>query len=181
MAVSSNANGIEVTEDSVDEFLKAIDQLAKSEVLVGIPDSASGRSGPITNAALGYIHENGSPARNIPARPWLYPTVNRLADQAGAMLQKAAEFQLDHKEGQAMNTLEALGLLAVAKIKNNIISGGDPPFRDWSDSYKRQRGVFGQTTRSEQTPHAPKNLNYTILVDTAQLLNAITYVVRKAK
>jgi len=154
-------NGVETTVDRTEEFLRAIQSLTRKQVLVGIPSSTSGRSGQINNAALGYIHEHGSPARNLPARPFLIPAVNRLAPQASALLQKAAEFALNGRADQAQATLEALGMQAATAVKNNILAGGDPKFADLALSTQRRKG----------TP-------YTILVETAQMLNAITYVVR---
>lgn len=160
----ANETGIGVTVDRVEEFLKSINELTRQQVLVGIPQSTSGRSGsPIDNAALGYIHENGSPAKNIPARPFLYPTVNRLQDQAVGMLKKAAELSLDNKPAQAQNTLEALGMMAATAVKNAIVAGeGFQPLADATIAARQRRG----------------NMSTKPLIDTAQLLGAISYVVR---
>jgi hypothetical protein len=173
------ANGIEIVLDNTEAMLKAIQNLTRQRVMVGIPSDSAGRpGGPINNASLGYLHEFGSPARNLPARPWLYPEVARQQDKAVELLRRAAVFVTEGKAADGQKQLEALGMMVTAAVKNNILAGGDPPFHDWSDSYKRQRGVAGQKTRSAQTPNAPKSGNYTILVDTAQMLNSITYVIR---
>lgn len=156
---------VEVTLDRTDEMLKAIGELTNKQVMVGIPSSAAGRSqGPMNNATLAYIHENGSPAANIPARPFLRPTVNAIHDRAVAMLQKAATFTFDGKPAEADNQLQALGMLAAAEVKKTIVAGiGFAPL-----SPNTRRG------RMQRAGMAIKPL-----IDTAQMLNAITYVIRK--
>jgi hypothetical protein len=58
------------------DVIEAISQLSNKDVLVGIPDSAPERTDtPITNAQIGYVMETGSPAHNVPARPFLVPGV----------------------------------------------------------------------------------------------------------
>lgn len=57
-----------------------IKQLAKYEIEIGVVAGDSKRkktvSVGITNAELMFIHENGSPIRNIPARPVLQMTID---------------------------------------------------------------------------------------------------------
>ena len=62
-----------ITQDNLANIQKALHDLSRTTVHVGIPEEKSKRKSPdkMTNAALGYIHEYGSPANNIPARPWL--------------------------------------------------------------------------------------------------------------
>jgi hypothetical protein len=73
--------------DRAEELIKAVNELTTSDVLVGIPKKNNARrDSPIGNAALARIHEFGSPAQNIPARPFLYPGVKRIRKQAVAML-----------------------------------------------------------------------------------------------
>lgn len=155
-------NGIILNLDRVEEMMRTVKDLAATQVLVGIPAANSPRQGdPINNATIGYIHEMGSPAHNIPARPWLGPPVNRMKDEAAAMLRKAAELRFDSKAAEADQVLHALGLTAQNKVKTNITSGGDPKFAPNAPSTIARKG--------SDRP----------LVDTAQLLNAITYVLRK--
>ncbi len=181
--------GVTVTLDRTDAIVKQITALTKTSVMVGIPGEMANRNeqatrlaakrmrkaGPVTeaafrkaggggtinNATIGYISEFGSPARNIPARPWLIPAVNRMKDHATQMLRKAAEFNLDGKPGEAENALNALGLYAQNKVKLNITSGGDPPFAPNAPSTVAQKG--------SSRP----------LVNTANFLNSILYVLRK--
>ena len=66
---------VRVTRDRVSEVLSAVTKLVGREVLVGIPEDNTERvnGDEATNAQLGYVHEFGSPAKNIPARPFLIP------------------------------------------------------------------------------------------------------------
>ena len=61
-------------------LLKELDALAQKRVLVGVPEDADSRGEegyktPIGNAALAYIHDNGSPRQGIPARPFMQPGI----------------------------------------------------------------------------------------------------------
>ena len=50
------------------DILKALKAIGKKDVLVGIPESEHVRDGEdIGNAAIGFINENRSPPRHIPA------------------------------------------------------------------------------------------------------------------
>ena len=155
-------NGVILNLDRLEEMMRKTQELASTQVLVGIPAANTSRKdGPISNAALGYIHEMGSPARNIPARPWLGPPVNRMKDEAAAMLKQAAELRFDGKTPEADQVLNALGLTAQNKVKANLVAGGDPAFAPNAPSTIARKG--------SDSP----------LINTAQLLNSITYVLRK--
>src|SRR5258708_13943696 len=72
---------IVVGTDRTAAVAMALKLMASMEVLVGIPaekaprTSAEAKSQPINNAALGYIHNYGSPTQNIPARPFMEPGI----------------------------------------------------------------------------------------------------------
>ena len=131
---------VTITLDRTEAIVKQITALTKTSVLVGIPSSANGRRDAVSNSQLGYIHEYGSPAKNIPARPWLIPVVNRLKDRAVQMLQQAAEFDLNGEPAKAQNQLNALGLTAVSALKANIVAGGDPAFAPNAPATVRAKG-----------------------------------------
>jgi hypothetical protein len=156
-------NGVTLTYDGSEALLKTIKAFAGNIVLVGIP-SGSGRAdnGP-DNAALGYVHEFGSPAKNIPPRPFLIPGVNSVRDKAVKLLQRAAELQLDNKPGPAMQALQAVGQVAADAVKAKIVSGPFAPLKPATIAARRRRG----------------NLGTKPLIDTTQLLKSITYVIRK--
>ena len=154
---------VRVTKDSVANIITNIEAMTGKRVLIGIPDANAGRKdGPITNAALGYIHENGSPARNIPARPFLVPGVTEAAPKAiDAMKKFAAQGLTD--PAAVDKGLNAAGLIAQAAVKNRIRNSvGFAPLAESTLSQRKAQGKQGTKP----------------LIRTGQLLNSITYVVR---
>lgn len=154
---------IKVTKDNVDNVLEAIKAMANKRVLVGIPsDKAPRRGDPINNATLGYIHENGSPARNIPARPFLKPGVASAKDKLVQTLKGYAKQALADKSAIEKG-LNAAGLVAQSAVKNRIRSGeGFAPLKPGTLAARKRKGAKGTKP----------------LIRTGQLLNSITYVVR---
>lgn len=157
---------IEVTKDDVAKVLANIEAMAGKEVLIGIPAEKSPRKGdPMTNASLGYIHENGSPARNIPARPFLVPGVKKATPKATAAMKKLAGDALLDRSA-ADKALNAAGLVAQASVKRQIVSQeGFAPLKAGTLAARRRSGAKGTKA----------------LIRTGQLLNSITYVVREKK
>lgn len=167
--------------DNMGTLLSALRQLRDSEVLVGYPDdnesagikgkgagstdrkAVEGKSSePITNAALAYIHDNGSPAMNIPARPFLKPGIRDAGDKIAHRHKDAAIAALDGNTQRVEANLQAAGIEAVSSVKAKIRSG---PFKALSKrtlAARKRRGV----TRTKP------------LLDTLQMLNATNYVVR---
>ncbi|MCA8160562.1 hypothetical protein [Burkholderia cepacia] len=152
--------------DRLDEVLKSISGLVQKEVLVGVPDSTAGRKDegePLSNAEIGYIMENGSPANNIPARPHLVPGVQDARPKFEPQLQKGVEAALDGDLEKVDRSLNRAGLVAQNSVRAKINSNIQPKLADSTLAARRRRGVMRENT----------------LVDTAQYRNAITYVVRK--
>ena len=156
---------VKVTVDETKNVLANIKAMLGKQVLVGIPDANAGRKdGAITNAALGYIHENGSPARNIPARPFLIPGVAAVKAKTVSILKRAAEDGLENPSAVDKG-LNAAGLVAVASVKNRIRNGeGFAPLSEATIAERKRKGAKGTKP----------------LIRTGQLLNSITYVVREA-
>lgn len=152
--------------DRLDEVLKSISGLVQKEVLVGVPDSTAGRKDegePLSNAEIGYIMENGSPANNIPARPHLVPGVQDARPKFEPQLQKGIEAALDGDLEKVDRSLNRAGLVAQNSVRAKINSNIQPKLADSTLAARRRRGVMRENT----------------LVDTAQYRNSITYVVRK--
>lgn len=161
-------NGVKITFDKSEELVKTIKYITNQYVVVGIPASNAKRTdgGEMTNVDLGYIHEFGSPKRNIPARPFLGPGVNEIRPLAIAMLKQAAALELDHKPGEAKNILTALGLQAVTSVRNVIDSQAFAPLSERTLQARRNR---------KPTPF----LGTQILKVTTEMLRAITFAIRK--
>jgi len=154
-----------IKTDRLKEVLQSINGLVQKEVLVGIPDSAPERKDdvPLSNAAIGYIQETGSPANNLPARPFLVPGVASAQDKTLPQLQKSVEAALDGDLPRAEKRMAAAGLAAQKSVLARINSGISPQLKDSTLAARRRRGRTGTVP----------------LIDTGQLRNAIVYVIRK--
>jgi hypothetical protein len=170
-------------QDRVEAVLASIHDLTKQDVMIGIPDSTAGRkSGPISNAAIGYIQETGDPARNLPARPFLVPGVMKVEAKAAEMLGAGAAKALDGDRQAGASSLVKAGLLASSSVKRTITEGaGFAPLSLATLKARAARGRKGAAAEiaSRAAGNAPDASNARPLIDTGQLRNAVTYVLRK--
>lgn len=165
---------IRLVTDHTDAFLRGVKLLEKKQVLVGVPaekaprDAEDAKDRSINNAALAYIHNFGSPPQNIPPRPFMDPGILNVRDQITAQMQKAGEAALDGNADTVRNNFEAVGLIAATSVKLKIREG---PFQSLKPATirARQRRAKMSLSVSEIRP----------LIDSGQLLNAISYVVRE--
>lgn len=187
--------------DRLDDVLKSIADLVNEEVLVGIPASTAerkdGEAGPINNAEIGYVQENGSAANNIPARPFLVPGVKSIQDRAAKELGGAAGLALDGKRDLALQTMDRVGLLGASTVKAKLSSNIPPPLKPGTIRDRaRQRGTAtrrkGEQAYLDMVDAGAQAAGMSLaeiqsaagiipLINTGQLRNAITYVRRKKK
>lgn len=184
-----------VKADHVTRVVSSLNRLVRKQVLVGIPENTTNREegedgGPVTNAALGYIHEFGSPADNIPARPFLIPGVKKSAREYLPHMKGAVSATLDGNSGRAQQELVAAGLVAETGAKNEIETGDFEPLKPATiRARKYGRGTQSRRPSEEQylnlvksgVPPADAQAQAGIrpLIDTGQLRNSITSVVRE--
>lgn len=183
------------TIDNVAELLKRVNTLTGSDVLVGVPaDKSSRRSGEMNNATLAYIHNFGSPAHNIPARPFLTQGLKKVRPEAMAMLREGAKAALSGERINPDQTLERVGILARNAVVEEI-TDPEPAFvplkaatirarmrrtnagRRQLKTLQRRAQQAGQKTADAILQWAGAG-NAKPLVDTGQLRSSITYVVR---
>lgn len=147
--------------DKIKELYVKIDKQIKKGVYVGIPSTKTKRKKgePISNSEIAYINEFGSPVNNIPARPFLYPTLQREHAQIVKILKPLEIFNL-------YQNLEKAGLYASSQVKKTITEqiGFTPlsPKTIRARELKRVSGLAGDKA----------------LLDTGQLRQSITYIVR---
>jgi len=153
---------ISVKTDRIPEMLKAVENLTKKEVLVGIPAGADRPNDGPPNALLGYVHEFGSPARNIPPRPFLHPGIRSAQAQIEAAFRKGADAALDGDEKAGDVALNSAGLIGMTAAKKMITSGSFTPLKPATIAARRRKGFFSEKP----------------LVVTGSLINSITYVIR---
>lgn len=166
---------VDIEEDNTKKLIDSMDALGSVEVLVGIPQEKDTREeGRIGNAALGYIHEFGSPINNIPARPFLRPGVKNSADRWQPKLAAAAQAAMTGDSSAMMGKLDEAGIIASNAVKQTILAGIPPPLGKATVTARRRR-----TTGSKYRRRATSGGDVIPLVDTGQLLRSITWVVKK--
>lgn len=165
-----NEPGVIVEVDNTQKFVNAINLLPGTSVLVGFLDDSSEKrtDTPLTNAALGYIHETGSPINNIPPRPFLRPGAIESQKAWEPQMVKAAQAAMSGDEEAMMKRFHSAGLAAQNGIKGKIQAGLKP---DLSPRTIRAR---------ERRAGRPLAINNP-LMDTLQLINSIHYAIRTKK
>lgn len=147
---------------NIQDIQKALAELAKHKVMVGVPASKVGRkAGTINNATLAYIHEFGAPAAHIPARPFLGPAIEAMKETIKRRLNQAGKAAISGNYGLMMKILNALGLQGQNAVRAKLNTGPFAPLAPSTIAARRRRGK-----RSVKP-----------LIDTGQLRNSITYVV----
>lgn len=153
--------------DNVKGLTESLRSLSNFDVLVGIPSDKALRKNddgePINNAALGYIHENGAPEAGIPARPFLSAGIESAREEINKRLRSAAEAAVEGKPELVMRRLGAVGLTAQNAVRAKINEGVPPPLAPSTIAARLRRGRTGDKP----------------LIDTGQLRNSISYVIRK--
>lgn len=193
MSVSTR---VTVTKDSVTQVVRAINELVGKQVLVGIPDSTTNRQQevdqPITNATLGYIHEHGSPAANIPARPFLVPGVEKAEEPALDQMQKAALATMRGDPRKAEQHMNRAGLIAMSSARREISEGDFEPLspstirnrhrqRQTKSMRESERAYLELVDHGMEPAGAQEATGIRPLLNTGQLRNAITYVLRQKR
>jgi len=182
---------LEVLVDNHQMVVDAIKRLANTTVMVGIPsdkeqphydesgqqakgtekrtDTPSG----IGNANIGYIHETGAAAANIPPRPWLGPGVRNNQREWMTYMRRAGQLAFAGKMQEAEHAWHGAGMTAVDGVKDRIQSNIPPPLADVTVERRRQRSTGSTYRRKAKTAS-----DTTALIDTAQMINSISYVIR---
>jgi hypothetical protein len=171
-------SGMSITKDNTRKLVADMLRLTDYDVLVGIPaDKAQRKDGdPMSNAELGYVHENGSPAANIPARPFLAPGIVAAKGKIENYFRQAGEAVLASDPARMLRAFSAAGQAAASAAQMHIRQGIPPPLAASTVAARRRRSKGSKyrrkaTSASDTTP----------LIDTAQMLRSITYVVRRGK
>jgi hypothetical protein len=165
-------SGVMVLVDHTKQLAAALKALATNKVLVGIPQENDPRPGePIGNASLAYIHNLGSPARNIPARPHIVPGIAKSKDRWLPKLEQAAHAALAGEPLLMRRHLGEAGQLAVNAITQTIQAGIPPPLAQATVDRRRIRTPGSKYRRKARTA-----ADVTPLIDTADYLHAITWV-----
>lgn len=181
--------GVIITKLDLSKVFESLTKLADIEILVGFPEDTTARQddpgAEITNAALGYIHDNGAPEQNIPARPFMLPGITNAQDAITAKLGQILTAVA--VKGAGVNVvaqgMTQVGLLGKRAIQNKINEGIDPALAESTLKARARRGRKGAilelANREKGIP--PSVLLAKPLIDTGQLRNAVNYVIRSRK
>jgi hypothetical protein len=168
------------TVDRLEEVVAAILALSKKRILVGIPeettDQHGSRHGAISNSALGYIMEHGEPAVGIPARRWLEPGVEEALPEIEPYLESAARAAMAGDMSGADQQLASAGILAASAVRNYVQAGIAPPLKPATVRARRRR-MQGSSYRRQAATAA----NTIPLIDTADMIKSVTYVIRNTR
>lgn len=184
---------VKVTVDKLASIVKSISDLARKDVLIGIPEENADRKEDDSpnNATLGYIHEFGSPAQGIPPRPFLNTGVEDSIPAVMPVLKSAALAALDGSESGVNRYLNRAGTLARDSVKGKFETGEFAPLKPSTIRNRhKQRGDKNMRAGEKKYLQAMSELAMTAsdaqtyadikpLVNTGQLRNSISYVVRK--
>lgn len=175
------------------KMIETIEALNKNKVRVGIPENKNARreGDKIGNASLAYIHQNGSPAQNIPPRPFMTNGVNKVRDRIVNILEDGARHAIEtNNPNIAIQAYHKIGIIAADAMRDAIDVGIPPPLKPATVARRRIRSP-GSTYRRNATPaeQAAFNARFargevqisesptTALHDTGNLLRAINYVI----
>lgn len=183
---------VTTTVDKFADVTRQINALVKKQVLIGVPEKNDDREegGPIGNAGIGYLMENGSPSQNVPARPHLVPGVESILPKAETLLAAGARGVLDGKSDAGIKAMTSAGILAENAVKALISSNISPALAPSTiRGRKYARGTSSRRTSEEnyladvKEGVAPKDAQavsgIVALVNTGEYRRSITHVIRK--
>ncbi len=158
---------IKVVYDGHKKFMESIKALNTVSVKVGIPASAPERKDEDdkfdeqSNAAIGYIQENGSELAGIPPRPFLIPGVKKVQKEIAEEFKKAAQ-ECFQNPSAIYKRYNRAGIIAMNSVKATLTAGeGFPELADSTLAARKAEGFKGTKP----------------LIKTQQLRQSITYVI----
>lgn len=167
-------SGMKVVTDKAFDIGAAMKLLTKQSVLVGIPadkERNADDDSPVTNAELGYIHENGSPDNNLPARPFLMPGIRACHAKVVDQLRDAGRKALEGNATGVNQALERAGIIGQNSVRAQFV---DNDWQELADTTLDKRGPAKRDEDGKITKRGATNP----LLDTSQLRKSITYVVK---
>jgi hypothetical protein len=187
-------NGVKITKTAQQPLNTTLNALADLEVLVGYPEDGSarkagedGKSAELTNAALAYIHDNGAPEQNIPARPFMLPGIESVQRELDSKLKQIGRAAM--RDQPPPNVVEVgltqVGLIAQKGIQKYINAGVDPPLSDRTLQARARRKRGSKSAKLDLAARAagvdPGVSLSKPLIDTTQMRDAVTFVIRSRK
>lgn len=156
------------------ELNQVLQHLAKTAVYVGIAAGSKGdtRTDGPSNHLLGFVHENGSPANNIPPRPFLVPGLEANREMIVDGLKGAMDCALKGDEKKCCRTLERLAIRSASAVKSYMQTADFEPLKPRTIA-NRNRSRLTKGTRENEK----EGVGIRPLINTGQLRDAIDGVV----
>lgn len=137
-------------------IVENVRSMGLNKLEVGLPSGGSHSGTSLSMHELGMVHEYGSPTRNIPARPFIQPSIKDNTDKYKKLMRKQAGLLL-FRQTSLNNALSLVGEVAKADIQKYMLSASFTP--------------LSAATIEKKGSSKP-------LIDTGQMRNAITYEVK---
>ncbi|MCU4333803.1 hypothetical protein [Acinetobacter pittii] len=175
------SSGVKSSGKGLADIFQAFAELSQVDVLVGIPHGEARTDGDgLTNAQIGYLQENGSPAMNIPERPFLVPGVEDVQDEVGDKLVKAVDAALEGNSPKMMKLLESAGTTAMNSVRMYFVNGEFAPLSLATIRARARRGRKGAKQYLKQLETGPAETGLVRpLIDTGELRKSVTYIIMK--
>lgn len=120
---------------SPDKLIKRLGEINKnlksknSSVVVGLPAGSNDYPAGTSVIAVGIVHEFGSPAANIPARPFLRTSIKENRRKYLGLFKMLARKMVDGKSDME-TSLKKLGAIAAVDVQSKITDIKTPPLRN---------------------------------------------------
>lgn len=190
----SNNTGVQVTRQSFDDIIDSVRTILSVEILVGVPSDTTDRpeglepqsEGAITNAALAYIHDQGSPEAHIPQREFMRPGIENAREPVAHKLAIAMRAAMNGNALVAEMSMQQAGLIAQLSIQNKISEGIPPPLAEYTLRKRNERTLKGSKSAQYELARrkqglAPSTQYARPLIDTQEMLKSIKYVIRSRR
>lgn len=186
--------GVKIVMDKTAELARAIESLVGTRVMVGVPESQSDRpsEGP-NNAELAYIHDNGAPEANIPARPFLMVGVERNKEKIDKRFLAAGRAAFKGEGASMERQFVAVGLETASAVRDVISGGIAPPLSESTlrarinrhkgrTAERRELLRRGQGLGAGPDTLAPASTDLVKpLIDTGELVHSISFAIKSVR
>lgn len=181
---------IAISKSRVKEIEAKLRELGASTLVVGFPQEGNSEHPgmKLTTAELAYVHEHGSPASSIPARPFLGPAMEASAPTIEKAQMRIAQAALEGNDPTPL--VKALGMKLRDNVKNHLLEQ-DPKWPEWSPKYaawRRARGRAGAYKRLVEMTSGKKGAAGIMgptqdtqkkLILTGEMMRRITFALRR--
>lgn len=180
-------SGFKMLVDNLPTIERRFSDLSNMELLVGVPEEETDRedSQEPTNAFIAYINDNGSPAMNIPARPFMRPGMEMAKSQVLQKMKAGANGALSGVDSAIMKALMESGLICQRSIRTKINEGIPPPLSDATLQHRMENsgssvaGAAGNELARRDVGNRASMALAKPLINTGQLRNSINFVIKR--